>query len=90
MNPGAEIIAGSDVLVWGALRGLVHAGAMGDDTARVCALHLAANQLRIAGHIAIAPDDETKKQRFWQRPKSDSPELARVVDGAIVVEKWKS
>jgi septum site-determining protein MinC len=30
VNPGAEIVAGGDVLVWGHLRGLVHAGAEGD------------------------------------------------------------
>jgi septum site-determining protein MinC len=88
VNPGAEVIAGGDVIVWGALRGLVHAGATGDEHAKVCALHLAANQLRIAQHIALAPDSTDGKQRFWQRKKVAAPELARVQEGGIVVEKW--
>lgn len=88
VNPGAEVIAGGDVIVWGALRGLVHAGATGDEHAKVCALYLAANQLRIAGHIALAPESTEGKQRFWQRKKVVAPELARVQDGGIVVEKW--
>jgi septum site-determining protein MinC len=88
VNPGAEVIAGGDVMVWGTLRGLVHAGATGDEHAKVCALHLAANQLRIAGHIAIAPDSTEDKQRFWQRKKGAAPELAKVQEGGIVVEKW--
>ena len=29
VNPGAEIIAGGDIVVWGKLRGIAHAGAMG-------------------------------------------------------------
>ncbi|MBN1317214.1 MAG: septum site-determining protein MinC, partial [Anaerolineales bacterium] len=41
VNPGAEIIAGGEVVVWGRLRGLVHAGAYGDRNALVCALDLA-------------------------------------------------
>ena len=50
VNPGAEIIAGGDVIVWGRLRGMVHAGAEGNEDAVVCALDLSPTQLRIAGH----------------------------------------
>ena len=35
VNPGAEIIAAGDVVVWGHLRGNVHAGANGDESAKV-------------------------------------------------------
>ena len=31
VNPGAEIVAGGDVFIWGTLRGNVHAGANGDE-----------------------------------------------------------
>ena len=55
VNPGAEIIAGGDVIVWGHLRGMVHAGAEGNDDAVVCALDLAPTQLRIGGLIATTP-----------------------------------
>lgn len=79
VNPGAEVIARGDVIVWGRLRGMVHAGAHGDETAVVCALDMTPMQLRIAGHIATSPDDKRRKPR---------PEVAVVRDGRIVVETW--
>lgn len=79
VNPGAEIIAAGSVLVWGRLRGLVHAGAHGDESAVVCALELVPTQLRIAGAIAVL----SKKNRKVQ------PEMARLVDGQIEAEAWQ-
>ncbi len=80
VNPGSEIIAGGDVIVWGRLRGLVHAGAMGDETAVICALELIPTQLRIFDQIAIAPDEKQKN------PK---PEKAFIKNGHIIAEQWK-
>ena len=80
VNPGAEIIAGGDVVVWGRLRGMVHAGAQGNKEAVVCALELAPTQLRIAGYIAITPQRRGKPQ----------PELARMVNEQVVSETWNS
>ncbi|MDK1029971.1 MAG: septum site-determining protein MinC [Anaerolineae bacterium] len=48
VNPGAEIIAEGNVLVWGRVRGMIHAGAKGDNSAYICALALAPTHLRIA------------------------------------------
>jgi septum formation inhibitor MinC len=48
LNPGAELIASGDIIVVGALRGTAHAGAQGDQGARVIALEFAPTQLRIA------------------------------------------
>ncbi len=79
VNPGAEIIAAGDVIVWGRLRGTVHAGANGDESAVVCALDMTPTQLRIAGHIVISPADKRRKPR---------PEVALVRDGQIVAEAW--
>ncbi|MCW5878760.1 MAG: septum site-determining protein MinC [Anaerolineales bacterium] len=79
LNPGAEIIAGGDVIVWGRLRGLVHAGAEGNQDAVVCALDLAPTQLRIAGHIAIPPQERGQT----------SPEVAFVRDGQVIAEPWE-
>ncbi|NWG15544.1 MAG: septum site-determining protein MinC [Chloroflexi bacterium] len=79
VNPGAEIVAAGDVIVWGRLRGTVHAGASGDENAVVCALDMTPTQLRIAGHIVISPPDKRR------RPK---PEMALVRDSQIVVEPW--
>ncbi len=80
VNPGAEVIARGDVIVWGKLRGVVHAGAAGDENAIVGALVLAPTQLRIGGQIARAPDGK--------RPRNAPAEIARVRDGKIFVEPW--
>lgn len=79
VNPGAQVIAGGDVLVWGRLRGTVHAGAGGDEEALVCALDMRPMQLRIASHVAIAPDDGERRPH---------PEIASVQDGQIISEEW--
>ena len=80
VNPGAEIVAGGDVVIWGKLRGTVHAGAMGNETAVVCALDLAPTQLRIAQYFARSPEGRRRKP---------TPEVARVRDGKIVAESWE-
>jgi septum site-determining protein MinC len=79
VNPGAEVIAGGHVLVWGRLRGVVHAGAGGDATATVAALDLAPTQLRIASLVAVSP-----KRRGAVRP-----EIALIRDGQLVAEPWE-
>jgi len=79
VNPGAEVLAGGDVFIWGRLRGVVHAGAAGDEGAIVCALELAPAQLRIANLAARTPEE---------RPCPARPEIARVEDAGIVVETW--
>lgn len=82
VNPGAEIVAGGDIIVWGKLRGTVHAGAMGDDSAVVCALQLQPMQLRISGNIARSPESNRTKQKA-------RPEVARVRGAEIVAEPWE-
>ena len=79
VNPGAEVVAGGDLIVWGKLRGKVYAGALGDDTAIVCALQLAPSQIRIGSLIAQPPDRA-------RTPKI--PEMASVQEGTIIVERW--
>jgi septum site-determining protein MinC len=80
VNPGAQIIAAGDIIVWGRLRGSVHAGANGDEEAVICALDMIPTQLRIAGYIATSPEDKRHKPR---------PEIAVIRSGQIVVETWK-
>jgi septum site-determining protein MinC len=84
VNPGAEVIAGGSVLVWGRLRGVVHAGAQGNDTAIVCALELYPTQLRIAGQIARGTDFAPANHR----KRKSQPEVARMKDGYVIVEPW--
>ncbi|MEA2008985.1 MAG: septum site-determining protein MinC, partial [Chloroflexota bacterium] len=74
VNPGAEVIAGGNIIVWGHLRGVAHAGAQGNTDAVVCALALSPTQLRIAKKISISP----------QGGEDPSPELACLEKGRIV------
>lgn len=78
VNPGAEIVAGGSVIVWGNLRGMVHAGADGNADATVCALDLDPTQLRIGEVVWNAP----------KRTGKTSPGLARIVDGEIATQFW--
>jgi septum site-determining protein MinC len=78
VNPGAEVIAGGNVVVWGRLRGVVHAGADGDESAVVCALELEPVQLRIATLMAVLP----------KRKGKAGPETARIINGQLTAEPW--
>ncbi len=77
VNPGAELVAGGDVLVFGRLAGIAHAGAQGDENARILAVELRATQLRIATFIA-AEGDVAHAER-------GVPEVAFARDGRIVI-----
>ena len=79
INPGAEIVAGGDIIVWGVLRGMVHAGYPDNQQALVCSLHLAPVQLRIA-HLLSRPPEGSDVQ--------PQPEVAAIKQGQIVVEAW--
>lgn len=81
INPGAELIAGGSILILGALRGMAHSGAFGDENTIIAAFRLNPTQLRIANHITRPPDGETIIV--------NSPELARIRAGKVVIEKLK-
>lgn len=77
VNPGAELVATGDVLVFGRLAGIAHAGAGGDENARIFAVELVPTQLRIARFIGA--DEGSKRQ------SAPRPEAAVARDGKIVV-----
>lgn len=79
LNPGAEVIATGDIIVLGVLRGIAHAGAGGNEAAEVIAFEFQPVQLRIAGLIARPPE---------KAERSNHPEVARVREGAIQVERY--
>jgi septum site-determining protein MinC len=80
VNPGAEIDAGGNVIVWGRVRGSIVAGADGDETAVVCAMTLEPTQLRIANLVANLP--------FKKMPSQGV--CAAIHNGTILIEPWKS
>jgi septum site-determining protein MinC len=69
INPGAEVISEGDILVWGRLRGVVHAGAGGNRRAIVAALDLEPTQMRIADVTTIGPDPKPGQpgRFFWKK-----------------------
>lgn len=79
VNPGAEIVAEGNVLVWGRVRGMIHAGAKGDQSAYICALDLSPTQLRIAEEVSVA----LKPQ------ESPRPEIARLEEGKLQSIPWR-
>lgn len=78
VNPGAQVVAAGNVIVMGTLKGLAHAGALGDDAAFVFALSLEATQIRIARKIAIPPARGVA-----------GPEVARITDERVVIEPYR-
>lgn len=79
VNPGAEVVAEGNVIIWGRLRGMVHAGAKGNKAAVICALDLSPTQLRIAEEVSA----QLKPQ------ESPKPEIARInKDGKLQSEIW--
>jgi septum site-determining protein MinC len=79
VNAGAEIVAEGNVIVWGRVRGMIHAGAKGNRSASICALDLSATQLRIAGEVSAT-----------LKPQKDpKPEIASInSEGRLQAELW--
>jgi len=77
VNPGAEVIAGGDIIIRGTCRGVVHAGAYGNMEATITANRLLASQIRIASLIARAPDN---------LDQPEYTEIARIKDGNVIIE----
>jgi len=81
VNPGAEIFAEGNIIIWGRLRGMVHAGVKGNRDAVVCALDLSPMQLRIA-------DEASSALKPHENPK---PEIALInKEGTLQTEFWST
>lgn len=78
MNPGGIVIADGDILVWGRLRGIAHAGANGNSKCLIMALQMEPTQLRIADFVARAPTST---------PTQFYPEIAYVTPEGIRITK---
>jgi len=81
VNPGAEVIADGNVIVWGRVRGMIHAGCKGDRSAVICALDLSATQLRIANEVSAVLNPQ----------KDPKPEIASInKEGHLQAELWQT
>ncbi|MEM0951143.1 MAG: septum site-determining protein MinC [Cyanobacteria bacterium P01_H01_bin.74] len=86
-HAGCEILAGGDIVVWGELKGIAHAGAKGDYQASIRAMKIEALQLRIADYIARRPDRISYHKE--RQGHNFSPEIAKVSEGEIRIFKQK-
>ncbi len=78
VNPGGEIFAAGDIIIWGRLRGMAHAGYPNNPQCLIMALQMEPTQLRIADRVARAP--ETPPPQF-------EPEIAYVTPKGIRIAR---
>lgn len=78
VNPGSEIVAGGDIIIYGSCRGIVQAGVPDYQEATITATKLMATQIRIAHIVARSPDN---------REVPEHAERAMIQDGKILIEK---
>ena len=70
VNSGAEVIAGENIVILGALRGLAHAGARGNKDAIIAANRIESVQIRISNIIQrIAKNDIPKTYAYINHDK---------------------
>ena len=77
INPGAKISSAGNVMIWGRLLGVAHAGTNGNQYSKITALELRPLQLRIAGKVARGPEG---------RPEPGLAEEAVIKSGQIVIQ----
>ena len=77
INPSGIVIADGDILIWGRLRGVAHAGASGNRESLIMALQMEATQLRIADAVARSP--EKTLTGFFPEVAHITPEGIRIV-----------
>ncbi|MBW4631294.1 MAG: septum site-determining protein MinC [Iphinoe sp. HA4291-MV1] len=78
LNPGGSVVADGDILVWGRLRGIAHAGVLGNRDCLIMALQMEPTQLRIADTVARAPE---------KSPMQYYPEVAYITSQGIRIAR---
>ncbi|HLO48162.1 MAG TPA: septum site-determining protein MinC [Kamptonema sp.] len=78
VNPGGSVVAQGDILVWGRLRGVVHAGAGGNAKSVIMTLQMEPMMIRIAEYVARGPENQ---------PTQFYPEVAYVTPQGIRISR---
>jgi len=76
VNPGAKVSAEGNIIIWGRLLGIAHAGSKGNSRATISALQLRPVQLRIAKKVARGPK---------KKPQLCIAEQARIDSEEIII-----
>jgi septum site-determining protein MinC len=82
VNAGSAVVAEGDILIWGRLRGVAHAGSKGNTRCLIMAMQMEPTQLRIADFVARPP--ETPPAQYQPEVAYVTPQgtirIARAVD----------
>ena len=81
VNPGAKVSAEGNIIIWGRLLGIAHAGSKGNSKATISALQLRPVQLRIAKTIARGPKE---------KPQLGLAEQARIDSDEIIISPMET
>ena len=76
VNPGAKVSAEGNIIIWGRLLGIAHAGKNGNSKATISALQLRPVQLRIDKKVARGPKE---------KPQIGLAEQARIDSEEIII-----
>ena len=76
VNPGAKVSAEGNIIIWGRLLGIAHAGSKGNSHATISALQLRPVQLRIANKVARGPKEKIQL---------GIAEQAKIASGEIII-----
>ena len=74
VNPGAIVSAEENIIIWGRLLGIAHAGSKGNSKATISALQIRPVQLRIANKVARGPKEKLQIG-LAEQAKIDSEEI---------------
>ena len=81
VNPGAIVSAAENIIIWGRLLGIAHAGSKGNCQATISALQFRPVQIRIANKVARGPKE---------KPQLGLAEQARIDSEKIVISPIES
>jgi len=81
VNPGAIVSAEGNIIIWGRLLGIAHAGRTGNSQATISALQLRPLQIRIANKVARGPKE---------KPQIGLVEQARIYSEKIIISPLES
>jgi len=83
VNPGSEIIADGDIIVFGRLKGFAQAGASGDMQSVIVALQLESHRIQIGQYIGVAPASGKKS-----KSNRTNPQIAFIRRNSIYVTSY--
>ncbi|EAW36564.1 septum site-determining protein MinC [Lyngbya sp. PCC 8106] len=78
VNPGSTVVAEGDIIIWGRLRGSVHAGVNGNLKSMIMALQMEPTLIRIADQMARGPE---------KPPAQFYPEIAYMTSQGVRISK---